>query len=127
MAGNSHIEWTDATWNPVTGCTKVSAGCRECYAETMTRRFAKTWGYSFNQVKIHEDRLGEPFLVKKPSRIFVCDMSDLFHESVPFSFIDLVFTQIARCRHHTFQILTKRPDRMREYFDFRDRDRKSVV
>lgn len=114
------IEWTDYSWNPVTGCTKVSAGCRECYAETMTRRFSKLWGYSFSQVRIHEDRLGEPWLRKKPSRIFVCDMSDLFHENVPFKFIDLVFTQIARCRWHTFQILTKRPERMREYFDSRD-------
>ena len=115
------IEWTDYSWNPVTGCTKVSAGCRECYAETMTRRFSKTWGYNFNQVRIHEDRLGEPYLQKKPSRIFVCDMSDLFHEAVPFKFIDLVFTQIARCRQHTFQVLTKRPDRLLEYFQSRDR------
>lgn len=114
------IEWTDYSWNPVTGCTKVSAGCRECYAETMTRRFEKIWGYAFNQVRFHEDRLGQPWAVKKPSRIFVCDMSDLFHEKVPFKFIDLVFIQIARCRHHTFQILTKRPERMREYFESRD-------
>lgn len=114
------IEWTDYSWNPVTGCTKVSAGCRECYAETMTRRFSKTWGYRFDQVKIHEDRLGQPWLIKKPSRIFVCDMSDLFHENVPFKFVDLIFTQIARCRQHTFQLLTKRPKRMREYFESRD-------
>ncbi|MDZ4726179.1 MAG: phage Gp37/Gp68 family protein [Leptospira sp.] len=113
---NSSIEWTDKTWNPVSGCSKVSAGCKNCYADAMFTRFKSKWG-EFNDVKCHEDKLDEPFKLKKPSKIFVNSMSDLFHEKVPFEFIDKVMAVIALNPKHTFQVLTKRPERMKEYFD----------
>lgn len=110
----SKIEWTDKTWNPVTGCTKVSQGCKNCYAERMYERFH---GHgSFKNVICHEDRLLQPLSWKKPAMVFVNSMSDLFHEDVPFEFIDKVFAVMALCGKHTFQILTKRPQRMIEYF-----------
>lgn len=109
------IEWTDYTWNPVTGCTKVSQGCKNCYAETMTKRFAKTWGVkSFRDVVCHPDRLMEPCYMGEKmhgKKVFVCDMSDLFHEDVPVDFIGEVFETISNCPDTIFQILTKRPDR----------------
>lgn len=108
----SKIEWTEETWNPVTGCTKVSEGCRFCYAESMHRRFSKR---PFTEVLTHEDRLDHPFRWKKPRRVFVNSMSDLFHPDVPDTFIDYVFAAMAMAPQHTFQILTKRPERMREY------------
>lgn len=114
----SRIEWTDRTWNPVTGCTKVSAGCQNCYAERMAKRLAGRYGYpdAPNQfdVTLHEDKLKEPLRWKKPQRIFVCSMGDLFHEGVPFDFVGSVFG-IMSASQHTFLILTKRPDRMREF------------
>jgi protein gp37 len=111
----SSIEWTDATWSPVTGCTKVSEGCRHCYAETMAKRF---WGdRHFGDVQCHPDRLEQPLRWRKPRRVFVNSMSDLFHPAVPDDFIDRVFAVMALCPQHTFQVLTKRPERMRAWFD----------
>lgn len=110
MGDNSGIEWTDATWNPVTGCTKVSQGCKHCYAE---RIFARPYpGRAFTDVRTHPDRLQLPLHWKKSRRIFVNSMSDLFHEDVPDDFIFDVFTIMARAHWHTFQVLTKRPERM---------------
>jgi protein gp37 len=106
--GKTKIEWTDATWNPVTGCTKVSQGCKHCYAE----RFAKRLGYDFSQVELHPERLEIPLHWKKPRRIFVNSMSDLFHRDVPVEFIAEVFNVMARASHHTFQLLTKRARRL---------------
>ncbi len=119
MADKSRIEWTDATWNPTTGCTKVSPGCKHCYAEREWARLAanpKTvyFGREFTDVKIHADRLGTPLRWAKPRRIFVDAMSDLFHEDVPSAFIAEVFGVMAGCPQHTFQLLTKRPERILE-------------
>ncbi len=111
MAVQSSIEWTEATWNPTTGCTKVSSGCKYCYAEALTRRFETQWG-QFNEVKIHEHRLAIPLRRRKPTIYFVNSMSDLFHDDVPESFIQRVFDVMRRCPHHTFQILTKRSQRL---------------
>ncbi|MBI4526587.1 MAG: phage Gp37/Gp68 family protein [Deltaproteobacteria bacterium] len=109
MAEFSAIEWTDSTWNPVTGCTKISPGCKFCYAERVTAR----WGRGkFTDVKLHLDRLGLPLKWRTRRRIFVNSMSDLFHEQVPFSFIDEVFDIMGRAPQHIFQVLTKRADRM---------------
>ncbi len=108
------IEWTDRTWNPVTGCTKVSQGCKNCYAERLYERF--NGPHSFKKVLTHPERLQQPLKWKQPSKIFVNSMSDLFHEDVPFYFIDHVFMTMALCNQHIFQILTKRPERMIEYF-----------
>ncbi|MBL8753674.1 MAG: phage Gp37/Gp68 family protein [Planctomycetes bacterium] len=110
---NTKIEWTDVTWSPVTGCTKVSAGCKHCYAEGIAHRF---WGErKFTDVRTHADRLDEPLSWRKPSRVFVNSMSDLFHDDVPDKFIDQVFAVMSLAKWHTFQILTKRPGRMRQY------------
>lgn len=118
MSATSDIEWTDATWNPVKGCTKVSPGCARCYAETFAERFRGVPGHPFEQgfdLKLWPERLGLPLRWKKPKRIFVNSMSDLFHESVPDEFIDRVFATMARAHWHTFQLLSKRPERMRAY------------
>lgn len=115
----SKIEWTDKTWNPITGCSKKSAGCLHCYAEVMTRRLKamgqKKYANGF-AVTIHEDCLNEPFTWKGSHNIFVCSMSDIFHEEVPFDFIDKIFVTIAKTPQHRYQILTKRAERMAEYF-----------
>lgn len=128
--GKTSIEWTDVTWNPTRGCNRVSPGCKNCYAERQAARF-KDVGQPFHGfVKIHtngeprwtgkvelvEDKLSEPLRWRKPQRVFVNSMSDLFHEALPDDAIDRVFAVMALCPHHTFQILTKRPERMREYF-----------
>ncbi len=167
--GETTIEWTDSTWNPVVGCTRVSEGCRNCYAERMSGRlaamaaadvkagrdpgakaayqrvvqhqvrvlvrpsisndFAESGGVSVpvatedsvpvgrwsNEVAMVADALEIPFGWRKPRRVFVCSMGDLFHEKVPFDYIDEVFAVMALCQQHTFQVLTKRPDRMAEY------------
>jgi len=113
------IEWTDRTWNPVTGCTKLSAGCAHCYAETMAHRL-KAMGvakYANEFIPtMHEDALSEPLKWKQPHTVFVCSMADLFHESVSFDFIDKVMDTIQQTKHHRYQILTKRANRMSEYF-----------
>jgi len=108
----SRIAWTERVWNPVTGCTKVSAGCKNCYAEAIAHRY---WGErKFADVRTHPERLDAPLHWRKPSRVFVNSMSDLFHEDVPDEFIMEVFNMMAAAKQHTFQILTKRPRRMSE-------------
>ena len=108
MADKSKIEWTDATWNPATGCTKVSPGCAHCYAERITLRFKRGGPYlpGKTTMRLHEDRLFQPLKWRDPRMIFVNSMSDLFHEDIPFSFVDKVFAVMAQCEHHTFQVLT---------------------
>ena len=106
------IEWATDVWNPVTGCTKISAGCKNCYAEKIAGRF---WGdRKFTDVQWHPERLEDPLHWKKPRRVFVNSMSDLFHPDVPERFIDDVFRVMANTKH-TYMILTKRPDRMKRY------------
>lgn len=124
MSDKTGIEWTDATWNPVTGCSKVSQGCKHCYAERewprMTKLVPAYAGREFTDVRTHADRLDQPLRWKKPRMIFVNSMSDLFHEDVPFEFIDSVFAAMELSPQHTFQVLTKRPARMRDYMlDYR--------
>lgn len=116
MSDKTAIEWTDATWNPMTGCTKVSAGCDNCYAETFSERFRGTPGHYFEggfDIQLRPDKLDQPLRWKKPRRIFVNSMSDLFHNDVPDTYIAQVFGVMALAQHHTFQILTKRHGRMR--------------
>jgi protein gp37 len=125
---STEIQWTDETWNPVTGCDKVSPGCAHCYAEGVDNRFwAKQYPRvefcaeqeprprEFTDVWTHEDRLSQPLKWKKPRKIFVNSMSDLFHEDVPDAFIDQVFAVMSLASKHTFQVLTKRPRRMLAY------------
>ena len=106
----SAIEWTDATRNPASGCTKVSQGCKNCYAERITNRFGGKG--AFDKIVLHPERLDWPLRVRKPKKIFVNSMADLFHEQVPEEFAGHVFATMARCPQHTFQILTKRPEIM---------------
>jgi protein gp37 len=120
----SKIEWTDATWNPVRGCTKISPGCKHCYAETFAERFRGVTGHPYEQgfdLRLVPEKLSEPLTWKKPRRVFVNSMSDLFHEGVPDSYIDQVFAVMALAPHHTFQVLTKRPVRMLEYLTRKNR------
>ena len=115
---STKIEWTDVTWNPVSGCSKLSAGCKNCYAERMAKRLQHmgTPGYDNGfAVTLHHDKLKQPFHWRKPKRIFVCSMADLFHEDVPNGFIQQVFSTMANNPHHTFQVLTKRSERMRDF------------
>jgi len=119
MADKTAIEWTDATWNPISGCSKVSPGCAYCYAERVSARFGRTalpWipANAEANVVLHPDRLDQPLRWRRPRRIFVNSMSDLFHELVPDAFIARVFAVMAAARDHTFQVLTKRPERMRD-------------
>jgi protein gp37 len=117
MAHRSHIEWTEATWNPVTGCTKVSAGCKNCYAERLALRLQamgnRRYRNGFN-VTLHEDVLGLPKTWKAARTVFVNSMSDLFHDEVPLDFIRRVFHAMSACPQHTFQVLTKRSARLRQ-------------
>jgi protein gp37 len=120
MANGTKIEWTDETWNPVTGCSKVSQGCKNCYAERDWNRLSanpKTvyWGRKFTDVEEHIDRIMQPLRWTRPRMIFVNSMSDLFHEDVSNYFISEVFATMALAPRHKFQILTKRPERMRAY------------
>lgn len=119
MTTKSRIEWTESTWNPVVGCTKISAGCKHCYAETMARRLQAMGvpGYEqgFKKVRTLPFRLHEPLLRRQPTVYFVNSMSDLFHKDVPESFIDRVFDVMAQCPQHTFQVLTKRAERLSDY------------
>lgn len=111
----SKIEWTEITWNPVTGCDKVSPGCKYCYAEVFSKRLkamgAKKYKNGF-QITLHPDTLSFPYKLSKPSMIFVNSMSDLFHEKVPFDFIQKVFHVMNECSQHIFQVLTKRAERL---------------
>lgn len=130
--GDTTIEWTDKVWNPVTGCSKVSEGCRNCYAE---RVFPRAYGdqrieiggesrpRTFADIVLHRDRLDQPLHWKKPSRIFVNSMSDLFHEAVPDFFIEDVWAVMMASPWHTFQILTKRPERMKVFLENQDWER----
>ncbi len=116
MAANSHIEWTEATWNPVTGCTKISAGCKNCYAERLAQRLQAMGNYRYRNgfdLKLHDDVIDLPKSWRIPRMIFVNSMSDLFHEQVPLDFIQRVFATMRACPKHTFQILTKRSARLR--------------
>jgi protein gp37 len=117
MGTNSHIEWTQMTWNPVTGCTKVSQGCKHCYAERMAKRLKAMGVERYKNgfaVTMHEDLLDLPLKWKQPRLVFVNSMSDLFHDAVPLGFVQRVFATMERCPQHTFQILTKRSERVRE-------------
>lgn len=117
MAVKSSIEWTDATWNPVTGCTKTSPGCKHCYAERMAKRLRAMGQPNYAngfQTTLHERMLELPLRWKRPHRIFVNSMSDLFHEAVPLSFIQAVFDVMRRANWHQYQILTKRSGRLLE-------------
>jgi protein gp37 len=118
MAGSTEIEWTDATWNPVTGCTKISAGCDHCYAERFSERFRGTRGHPFEtgfDLTLRRERLEQPMTWRKPRMIFVNSMSDLFHKEIPREFIGRVFDTMERAHWHTFQVLTKRSSLMRDF------------
>lgn len=115
MADKSTIEWTDSTWNPVTGCTEVSPGCDHCYARTFAERFRGVKGHPYEQgfdLKLWPERLGLPLRWKRPRRIFVNSMSDLFHKDVPDEYIERVFSVMCAADHHIFQVLTKRSERL---------------
>jgi len=117
MAGRSGIEWTESTWNPVTGCSKVSPGCGRCYAERMARRLAGMGNPRYRngfRVTLHPDLLGVPARWRKPQMVFVNSMSDLFHPAVPLDFIGQVFEAMEEAHHHIFQVLTKRAERLAE-------------
>ncbi len=115
MAGNSSIEWTQCTWNPLTGCTKISTGCKFCYADRMARRLKAMGNRRYEngfRLTQHRDLLDVPLKWKKPRVIFVNSMSDLFHRDVPFEFIEAVFRVMAQANWHTYQVLTKRSERL---------------
>lgn len=118
----SSIEWTEMTWNPTTGCDKLSAGCKFCYAEVMTKRLKamgqKKYAEGFKTVVSHESELLLPFTWKKPKVVFVNSMSDLFHKNVPLPFIQQVFSTMNQCPQHTFQVLTKRAELLASYSDY---------
>jgi protein gp37 len=117
MADRSKIEWTDASWNPVTGCSKVSPGCAHCYAETFAERFRGVPGHPYEQgfdLRLWPTRLDLPLRWRLPRRIFVTSMADLFHEDVPFEFIKRVFDVMGQADWHQFQVLTKRHERLAE-------------
>ena len=135
MSDGTKIEWTDATWNPITGCSVVSAGCKNCYAMklagTRLQHHPSRAGLTIDtsngpvwngEVRFNEQWLDEPLKWKRPRMIFVCAHGDLFHGSVPDEWIDKVFAVMALAQHHTFQVLTKRPERMLAYFEAPDRD-----
>jgi protein gp37 len=118
MADGSSIEWTDATWNPVTGCTKISRGCDNCYAERFSERFRGDPGHPYAtgfDLTLRYERIGQPLVWRRPRMIFVNSMSDLFHKDVPLSFVDQVFDTMEQATWHTFQVLTKRSSLMRDY------------
>ena len=118
MASYSAIEWTDSTWNPVTGCTKVSPGCKNCYAETFAERWRGIPGHPYEQgfdLKLWPERITLPLVWKEPRMIFVNSMSDLFHKDVPDDFIRRVFKVMMEAKRHTFQVLTKRSERMTQW------------
>jgi len=117
------IEWTDKTWNPITGCTKKSEGCAHCYAEVMARRLKAMGQLKYqNEFKLtlHPEDLDEPKKWQKPHNIFVCSMGDLFHEEVPFDFVDKVMAIVRETPQHRYQILTKRAERMEDYFNLHE-------
>jgi protein gp37 len=118
MAENSKIEWTDATWNPVTGCTKISDGCDHCYAERFSERFRGVKGHPFEpgfDLTLRPKRLEQPLIWKKPRMVFVNSMSDMFHKGIPKNYVGRVFDVMERANTHTFQVLTKRSSTMRDF------------
>jgi protein gp37 len=121
MSTNTKIEWADASWSPITGCTPISLGCINCYAKRMARRLAGRYGYpkAPNQFRpiFHGDKLTQPSVWKKPRRIFVCSMGDIAHDDVPLEWFASVYDQIAKCKQHTFMILTKRLKRLAYFMD----------
>lgn len=122
MAAKTQIEWTNATWNPVTGCTKISAGCDNCYAERFSERFRGVKGHPFEfgfDLKLKPERLEQPLSWKKPRMIFVNSMSDLFHKEVPTDYIDQVFDIMEKANWHIFQVLTKRSSLMKKFVNKR--------
>ena len=123
MAERSTIEWTEATWNPVTGCSKVSTGCKHCYAERLARRLQAMGSVRYRNgftVTLHPAVLDLPKRWRQPRMVFVNSMSDLFHESVPLEFIQRVFATMRACPQHTFQVLTKRSARLRDLAQYLD-------
>jgi protein gp37 len=117
MAAESTIEWTDATWNPVRGCTKISPGCKHCYAETFAERFRGVKNHPYEQgfdLRLVPDKLAEPLRWRKPKMVFVNSMSDLFHDAVPEEYIVAVANVMVTAKWHTYQVLTKRSDRLRK-------------
>lgn len=128
MSDKTGIEWTDATWNPIRGCSRVSEGCRNCYAEKVANRFKgpgqpyegliARGGQWSGQITVAEHLMDWPLRKRKPMRIFVNSMSDLFHENVPFDMVHRIMMQMDFANHHTYQVLTKRPARMLEFFDW---------
>ncbi len=122
MANHSAIEWTDATWNPVTGCTKITTGCDNCYAERFAERFRGIAGHPFEHgfdLMLRPERLDQPKRWKRGRMIFVNSMSDLFHKKVPYAFVDQVFDTMEEADQHVYQVLTKRSSRMRDYLQRR--------
>lgn len=122
MSIGTRIEWTDATWNPISGCTKISSGCDFCYAERIAERFRGTPGHPFENgfdLTLRPHKLGEPLSWRAPRRVFVNSMSDLFHKGIPHDFVDAVFETMERADWHVFQILTKRSSRLRNYVNQR--------
>jgi len=122
MASSTEIEWTDATWNPVTGCTKISAGCDFCYAERFAERFRGVANHPYSDgfdLTLRPERLAQPLGWRQPKMIFVNSMSDLFHKGIPTDFVDRIFETIERASWHTFQVLTKRSSRFRDYMNDR--------
>jgi protein gp37 len=122
MADKSAIEWTDATWNPVTGCTKISAGCDHCYAERFAERFRGVKDHPFEQgfdLTLRPERVEQPLKWRRPRMIFVNSMSDLFHKDVPTDFIEQVFFTMEKANWHTYQVLTKRSPRMKNFVNAR--------
>lgn len=123
MADRSAIEWTESTWNPVTGCDEVSPGCAHCYAKTFAERWRGVKGHPYENgfdLTLRPERLDQPLRWRRPRMVFVNSMSDLFHEEIPDSFIAETFGVMAAANHHTFQVLTKRPMRMRHLLDSDD-------
>ncbi len=122
MAVNTDIEWTDATWNPVSGCTKVSPGCDHCYAERIAERFRGVRGHPFERgfdLTLRPHKLLEPLSWRRPRRVFVNSMSDLFHKEIPRAFVDRIFDTMEQASWHVFQVLTKRSSLMRRYINER--------
>ncbi|HPF27070.1 MAG TPA: phage Gp37/Gp68 family protein [Steroidobacteraceae bacterium] len=122
MASQTAIEWTDTTWNPVTGCTKVGRGCDNCYAERIAERFRGTPNHPFTngfELALRPHKLTEPLSWRRPRRVFVNSMSDLFHKEIPRAFLDQVFDTMEQARWHQFQVLTKRSSLLRRYVNGR--------
>ena len=126
MSDRTAIEWADATWNPVTGCTKVTRGCDNCYAERLAERFRGTPGHPFENgfdLTLRPERLSQPLSWRRPRRIFVNSMSDLFHKQIPTDYVDRVFDTMEAADRHVFQVLTKRSAIMKDYLRCRYADR----